>query len=67
MTTESQVAAGKEPAAEPRLEISGSRQLTNWMADNKVSLGFISFLSVQMLKICVQAGDKLWAFDRTFN
>ena len=67
MTTESQVTGGTEPAVEPRLEISGSRQLTNWMADQKVSLGFTTYQTGKVFLIGVKPDDRLSVFERTFN
>jgi uncharacterized protein (TIGR03032 family) len=67
MTTEPQASAGTDPAAEPRLEISGSRQLTNWMADQKVSLGFTTYQTGKVFLIGTKPDDRLSVFERTFN
>ena len=67
MTTGSQVAGGMDPAVEPRLEISGSRQLTNWMTDQKVSLGFTTYQTGKVFLIGLKPEDRLSVFERTFN
>ncbi len=50
-----------------QLEITGSRQLTAWMAEQQVSLGFSTYQTGKMFLIGLQPDGRLSIFERTFN
>lgn len=58
-----------EPAADgqPKLELTGSRQLTSWMAEQQVSLGFTTYQTGKMFLIGLKPDGRLSVFERTFN
>lgn len=52
---------------QPQLEISGSRQVTAWMAEQRVSLGFSTYQTGKMFLIGLQPDGRMSIFERTFN
>jgi len=62
---ESPAAAG--PAARPELELTGSRQFTSWLVEQKASLAFTTYQSGKLFLIGMQANGHLSVFERTFN
>jgi len=65
MSTDQQTPNPHEPA--PRLELTGSRQLTAWMMEQKVSLAFTTYQSGKVFLLGVQPDGRLSVFERTFN
>ena len=65
----SEATAGKEAAAgqpeEPRLELSSSRQFSNWLGDVGASLAFTTYQAGKLFLIGLQADGKLSIFERT--
>lgn len=53
--------------AQPRLEILASRQLTAWMAEQRLSLAFTTYQSGKLFLLGLQPDGRLAAFERTFN
>jgi uncharacterized protein (TIGR03032 family) len=61
-------AAKAEPAAaEPQLEIMGSRQFNSWLAEQNMSLAFTTYQSGKLFLIGMQPNGRLSVFERTFN
>ena len=54
-------------SAAPQLEITGSRQFTAWLAEQRVSLAFTTYQSGKLFFIGLQPGGRLSIFERTFN
>jgi len=50
-----------------QLEISGSRQVTSWMIEQRVSLGFSTYQTGKMFLIGIQPDGRMSIFERTFN
>jgi uncharacterized protein (TIGR03032 family) len=55
------------PAAEPRLELTGSRQFTSWLAEQRASLAFTTYQSGKLFLIGLREDGRLSVFERTFN
>jgi uncharacterized protein (TIGR03032 family) len=55
------------PAARPELELTGSRQFTSWLREQKVSLAFTTYQSGKLFLIGMQENGRLSVFERTFN
>ena len=55
------------PAAEPWLEVFGSRQLPAWLAEQRVSLAFTTYQTGKLFLIGLRPDGQLWVFERTFN
>jgi uncharacterized protein (TIGR03032 family) len=51
----------------PALEINTSRQFTNWMHEQKVSLGFTTYQAGKLFLLGLQPDGRLSVFERTFN
>lgn len=51
----------------PQIELMGSRQLPNWLAEQGVSLAFTTYQTGKLFLVGLQAGDRLSIFERTFN
>lgn len=51
----------------PQLELTGSRQLPNWLAEQRVSLAFTTYQAGKLFFIGVQPDRSLSIFERTFN
>ena len=53
--------------AAPELEITGSRQLTAWLAEQKLSFLFTTYQAGKLFLIGLQPDTRLSVFERTFN
>lgn len=51
----------------PSLEINTSRQFTNWMLEQKLSLGFTTYQAGKLFLLGLQPNGRLSVFERTFN
>ncbi len=51
----------------PALEINTSRQFTNWMLEQKLSLGFTTYQAGKLFLLGLQHNGRLSVFERTFN
>lgn len=51
----------------PKLEITGSRQLTAWMAEQRLSLAFTTYQTGKLFLVGLQPDGRLSIFERTFN
>lgn len=51
----------------PALEINTSRQFTNWMLEQKLSLGFTTYQAGKLFLLGLQPNGRLSVFERTFN
>lgn len=51
----------------PTFRISASRQFTDWMAQQKISLAFTTYQTGKLFFIGLQASGHLSVFERTFN
>lgn len=49
------------------LELTGSRQLTSWMAEQKLSFAFTTYQTGKLFLIGLQPDQRLSIFERTFN
>ena len=56
-----------QPAAQPELEITGSRQFTAWLAEHKLSFAFTTYQAGKLFLIGLNADGQLSVFERTFN
>ena len=54
-------------ATTPALEINTSRQFTNWMLEQKLSLGFTTYQAGKLFLLGLQPNGRLSVFERTFN
>ncbi len=54
-------------AAAPLLEINTSRQFTNWMAEQQLSLAFTTYQAGKLFLLGLQSDGRLSVFERTFN
>jgi uncharacterized protein (TIGR03032 family) len=54
-------------AATPKLELLPSRQFSNWLAEQKLSLAFTTYQSGKLFLVGVQPNGRLSIFERTFN
>jgi len=54
-------------ATAPALEINASRQFTNWMLEQKLSLGFTTYQAGKLFLLGLQPDGRLSVFERTFN
>jgi uncharacterized protein (TIGR03032 family) len=54
-------------AVEPALEISTSRQFTDWMREQSLSLAITTYQAGKLLLLGSQASGRLSVFERTFN
>ena len=51
----------------PELEITGSRQLTAWLAEHKLSFTFTTYQAGKLFLIGLNNDGRLSVFERTFN
>ena len=51
----------------PAFEISASRQFTNWMLEQKLSLSFTTYQAGKLFLLGLQPDHRLSVFERTFN
>ncbi|MEZ6191737.1 MAG: TIGR03032 family protein [Phycisphaerales bacterium] len=58
---------GPDTGAESRLEIGGSRQFNDWLAEQQVSLAFTTYQSAKLFLIGLRPDGRLSIFERTFN
>ncbi|MEO1094998.1 MAG: TIGR03032 family protein [Cyanobacteria bacterium J06638_28] len=54
-------------ASNPRLEITGSRQFTAWLAERPLSLAFTTYQAGKMFWLGLQPDGRLSVFERTFE
>lgn len=52
---------------QPALEINTSRQFTNWMLEQKLSLGLTTYQAGKLFLLGLQPNGRLSVFERTFN
>lgn len=55
------------PSPPPELELTGSRQFTSWLTEQKASLAFTTYQSGKLFMIGMQDNGRLSVFERTFN
>lgn len=53
--------------AETKLEVTGSRQFTAWLAEQRISLAFTTYQTGKLFFIGLQPDGQLSIFERTFN
>lgn len=51
----------------PQVEFSASRQLTSWMAEEKVSFAFTTYQTGKLFLVGTHPDGRLSVFERTFN
>lgn len=51
----------------PQIDLMGSRQLPNWLAEQGVSLAFTTYQTGKLFLIGLQVNGRLSIFERTFN
>jgi uncharacterized protein (TIGR03032 family) len=59
-----QAAAG---AADPKLELMGSRGFSGWLAEQRIGLAFTTYQTGKLFLIGLQPDGRLSIFERTFN
>lgn len=52
---------------EPKFKLTASRQFPNWMAEQRISLGFTTYEAGKLFLIGLQPQGRLSVFERTFN
>jgi len=57
----------RSPNAEPKLEINCSRQFTEWLAEQRVSLAFSTYQSGKLFLIGLRPDGRLSVHERTFS
>ena len=60
-------ATAPQPAGAPELELTGSRQFTSWLHEQKASLAFTTYQSGKLFLIGMRPDGRLSVFERTFN
>jgi uncharacterized protein (TIGR03032 family) len=60
-------ATAGDTAAAPKLEINCSRQLPEWLAEQKLSLAFTTYQSAKLFLIGLKPDKRLSVHERTFN
>jgi uncharacterized protein (TIGR03032 family) len=55
------------PASAPTLEISTSRQLLPWLAEQRLSLAFTTYQIGKLFVVGVKPGGEISVFERSFN
>ena len=55
------------PAAQPWLEVLGSRHFAAWLAEQNVSLALTTYQAGKLFLIGRQTGGRISVFERTFN
>jgi uncharacterized protein (TIGR03032 family) len=55
------------PAAQPWLEVIGSRHFAGWLAEQNVSLALTTYQAGKLFLIGRQTGGRISVFERTFN
>ena len=61
------MSVGAPNPSAPALEINSSRQFTNWMLEQKLSLGFTTYQAGKLFLLGLQTDGRLSVFERTFN
>ena len=56
-----------EPQAPPAFELSASRQLLSWLAEQKLSLALTTYQIGKLFFLGLKPDDSLSVFERTFN
>ncbi|MSP98820.1 MAG: DUF4915 domain-containing protein, partial [Betaproteobacteria bacterium] len=56
-----------EAVATPTLEITTSRQMLAWMAEQKLSLALTTYQIGKLFFLGLKSGGELSVFERTFN
>jgi uncharacterized protein (TIGR03032 family) len=56
-----------ENQSSPQLELMGSRQFPDWLAEQRVSLAFTTYQTGKLFLIGLQPEGRLSIFERTFN
>src|SRR5687768_3234348 len=56
-----------DPAAEPKLILSGSRQFTSWLREVRLSLAFTTYQSGKLFLLGMQEDGRFSVFERTFE
>lgn len=56
-----------EAAAEPWIEVTGSRHLADWLAEQRVSLAFTTYQAGKLFFLGRHPDSRLAVFERTFN
>ena len=56
-----------QEAGRPELELTGSRQFTSWLNEQRVSLAFTTYQSGKLFLIGMRDDGRLAVFERTFN
>src|ERR1017187_1176271 len=59
--------ADRASPTEPWLEVSASRNLTDWLAEQRISLGFTTYQTGKLFLVGRHANGQLAVFERTFN
>ena len=59
--------ANNDLPEQPKVELTGSRQFTSWLVEQKASLAFTTYQSGKLFLIGMQANGHLSVFERTFN
>jgi uncharacterized protein (TIGR03032 family) len=52
---------------QPALDITASRQLTNWLQEQKVSLALTTYQAGKLFLLGIQPNGRMSVFERTFN
>jgi len=63
----SAIAPSPDATAAPKFEISTSRQLADWMAEQRLSLAFTTYQAGKLFLIGLNPKGRLSVFERTFN
>ena len=56
-----------QPGPQPKLELTGSRQFTSWLAEQRISLVITTYQTGKLFFIGLQNDGRLSIFERTFN
>ncbi|HEY9692757.1 MAG TPA: DUF4915 domain-containing protein [Oculatellaceae cyanobacterium] len=56
-----------ENQSSPQLELMGSRQFTDWLAEQRVSLAFTTYQTGKLFLIGLQPDGRLSIFERTLT
>jgi len=62
-----ETAEDEQQKKEPLLEITGTRQFTSWLYEQKASLAFTTYQTGKFFLIGLQPDGRLSIFERTFN
>jgi uncharacterized protein (TIGR03032 family) len=57
----------EQHAVKPELELTGSRQFTSWLAEQRASLAFTTYQAGKLFLIGMREDGRLSVFERTFN